>query len=199
MLSRSSSAYQPLDSSATSAYSQHNSSSNRASYQTTASPEMKDTQQQPQRQHSSRRKTKKLSRENAMTSNGNGSTDLPGAQRGAPRGATTSLELADHLTPLSAATTTDVHEMTSIAVISSVTGGVGGGGSSGPFRGSGGGGPNQSNVICTAVPVSAGNAGTIIRISWLHFQMLPSSVLKLASLVGIVCTQCGSQKRSDCG
>lgn len=157
MLSRSSSAYQPLDSSATSAYSQHNSS-NRASSQTTASPEMKDTQQQPQRQHSSRRKTKKLSRENAMTSNGNGSTDLPGgAQRGAPRG-TTSLELADHLTPLSAATTTDVHEMTSIAVISSVTGGVGGGGSSGPFRGSGG-GPNQSNVICTAVPVSAGNAG----------------------------------------
>ena len=92
-----------------------------------------------------------------MTSNGNGSSDLGDAQRGAPRG--TSLLDADHLTPLSATTNTDVHEMTSIAVISSVTGGVGGSGSTGPFRGSAGGPASQSNVICTAVPVSAGNAG----------------------------------------
>ena len=89
-----------------------------------------------------------------MTSNGNGSSDLGGTQRGAPRG--TSLLDAD---PLSATTNTDVHEMTSIAVISSVTGGVGGSGSAGPFRGSAGGPSSQSNVICTAVPVSAGNAG----------------------------------------
>ena len=51
----------------------------------------------------------------------------------------------------------DVHEMTSIAVISSVAG-AGGGGSSGggPFRNNGGAG----GVVSSAMPTSSGAAGT---------------------------------------
>ena len=68
---------------------------------------------------------------------------------------------SDHALPPNASgaptRSSDVHEMTSIAVISSVAG-AGGGGSSGggPFRNNGGAG----GVVSSAMPTSSGAAGT---------------------------------------
>ena len=61
----------------------------------------------------------------------------------------------------------DVHEMTSIAVISSVAG-AGGGGSSGggPFRNNGGAG----GVVSSAMPTSSGAAGTSTT---MHLKIYP--------------------------
>lgn len=189
MMSRSSSAYQPLDSTTTSGqsnYLQHQSQVEEEEeeegdffedLQHPPPSAMKDSggdrQGGPQRQHSScRRKTKKLSRENAVSSNGpllgtgggGGSTSHDSSIYG---GAPVSRGDSEHALPpnTSGAPTrsSDVHEMTSIAVISSVAG-AGGGGSSGggPFRNNGGAG----GVVSSAMPTSSGAAGAEIDLDY---------------------------------